>query len=85
VRVRQADVVLVSQIVTHRDVHLANLAQLVVLLKAAGLREKVLLLAGGPQITPGEAQRLGFDAGFGAGTKPSEVADFIATELVSRR
>ena len=35
------------------------------------------LLLGGPRIDHRLALELGFDAGFGPGTKPSDVANFI--------
>jgi len=80
-----ADAILVSQVVTQKNVHLSNLTGLVDLLEAEGMREKVLLIAGGPRITHELAVELGFDAGFGAGTLPSQVAAFIVQSLLERR
>ena len=54
-----ADAVLVSQVVTERNVHLANLTNLVELLEAEGLRDKVVLVVGGPRITHALAVELG--------------------------
>lgn len=79
-----ADVILVSQVVTQKDVHVHNLTQLVEMLEAEGLREQVLLICGGPRITHELALELGFDAGFGAGTLPPQVASFIAQEMAKR-
>jgi beta-lysine 5,6-aminomutase beta subunit len=80
-----ADAILVSQVVTMRDVHLANLTRLAELLEAEGVRERVVLIAGGPRISHELAVELGFDAGFGPGTTPSQVASFIVKELDRRR
>ncbi len=78
----RADAVLVSQVVTQKNVHIANLTGLVDLAEAEGIRGDILLIAGGPRISHELALELGFDAGFGAGTLPSHVASFIAVELV---
>ncbi|MEW6724125.1 MAG: OAM dimerization domain-containing protein [Bacillota bacterium] len=79
-----ADAILVSQVVTQRNVHIPNLSQLVELLEAEGIRERVVLICGGPRITHELAVELGYDAGFGPGTVPPEVASFIAQEIVRR-
>ncbi|MBP2020001.1 beta-lysine 5,6-aminomutase beta subunit [Symbiobacterium terraclitae] len=79
-----ADAILVSQVVTQKNVHLTNLTGLVDLLEAEGMRDRVLLIAGGPRITHELAVELGFDAGFGPGTVPSQVAAFIVQRLTER-
>jgi beta-lysine 5,6-aminomutase beta subunit len=84
VRETKADVVLVSQIVTQRNIHVKNLVNLVDILEAEGLRKSILLIAGGPRITHELAIELGYDAGFGSGTLPSDVASYIATEISKR-
>lgn len=81
----RADAILVSQVVTQRNVHLANLTNLVELLEAEGLRDKVVLVAGGPRITHGLALELGYDAGFGSGTKPQDVASYLTQEVLRRK
>lgn len=80
----RADVLLVSQTVTQKDVHIQNMTQLVELLEAEGLRDKVLLIAGGPRITHELAKELGYDAGFGPGSYADNVASYIAQELGRR-
>jgi beta-lysine 5,6-aminomutase beta subunit len=80
----KADAILVSQIVTQKDVHIPNLTELVELLEAEGLRSKIVLACGGPRITHELALELGYDAGFGAGTLAPDVASFIVQELVRR-
>lgn len=73
----QADAVLVSQTITQKNMHLKNLTELVDLLEAENLREKVILICGGSRIDHKLAKELGYDAGFGPGTTPSDVASFI--------
>lgn len=85
VREVNADVVLVSQVVTQRNIHIQHLTELIELLYAENLRERILLIVGGPRITHELALELGYDAGFGSGTTPSEVANFIVQELLKRR
>ena len=46
-----ADVLLVSQTVTQKDVHIQNLTNLIELLEAEGLRDKFVVCCGGPRIT----------------------------------
>jgi beta-lysine 5,6-aminomutase beta subunit len=79
-----ADAILVSQIVTQKNVHIANLTRLVDLVEAEGIRDEILLICGGPRISHELALELGFDAGFGPGTLPSHVAAYVAQELVRK-
>ena len=80
----KADAILVSQIVTQKDVHIANMTNLVELMEAEGMRDKVILVCGGPRISHELAQELGFDAGFGAHSYAEDVASYVLTELVKR-
>lgn len=79
-----ADAILVSQIITQRDVHKENSRQLIELMRKQGQRD-VLLLLGGPRIDNKLARELGYDAGFGSGTRPSQVAGYIIQEMLHRR
>ncbi|HVO29565.1 MAG TPA: OAM dimerization domain-containing protein [bacterium] len=79
-----ADAILVSQIITQHDIHVENLKDLMHELEKAGLKEKVIVVAGGPRVTHRLAVELGFDAGFGRGAVPSEVASYLAQELIHR-
>ena len=79
-----ADAILVSQVVTQKDVHIKNLTELVELLEAEDLRDEFLLIIGGPRITHELGLELGFDAGFGNGTLPPDVASYIVQTLVER-
>jgi len=80
----KADAILVSQVVTQKDVHIPNLAQLVELLEAEGLRDKLVLICGGPRIGHELALELGYDAGFGPGTLAPDVASYVVQEMVKR-
>lgn len=79
-----ADVLLVSQTVTQKDVHIKNLIELVEMLEAEGLREKVLLICGGPRISHELAKELGYDAGFSMNSYADDVASYIAQEMNRR-
>jgi beta-lysine 5,6-aminomutase beta subunit len=80
----KADVILVSQIVTQREIHIKQLTELVDILDAEKIRDKILLIVGGPRITHELAVELGYDAGFGAGTMPSDVAAYIADRILKK-
>jgi beta-lysine 5,6-aminomutase beta subunit len=79
-----ADALLVSQTVTQKDVHIKNMTELVELMEAEGLRDKMILVCGGPRISHELAKELGYDAGFGMNTYADDVASFIVQELVKR-
>ena len=74
-----ADAVLVSQVVTQRDAHLANARQMAEAFGAAPQRP--LLVVGGPRFDPAMAASLGVDKIFGKGTTPGEVASYLAYAL----
>jgi beta-lysine 5,6-aminomutase beta subunit len=82
-RTASADAVLVSQVVTQRDAHLHNTADLAAAFTAAyppGRRP--LLVVGGPRFAPGSAAALGVDRVFGKGTTPGDVASYLVHALV---
>ena len=81
----KADVLLVSQTVTQKNIHIKNLTNLVELLEAEGLRKKIVLICGGARITHQLAKELGYDAGFGPGKFADDVATFAVTEMVKRK
>ncbi|MGH7729300.1 MAG: OAM dimerization domain-containing protein [Vulcanimicrobiaceae bacterium] len=83
-REHDVDALLASQVVTQKGSDVANFTALVELLEAEELRERLILVAGGPRMTSLLAAELGYDAGFGRGTLPSEVANFIAERIVAR-
>ncbi|BBE30420.1 L-beta-lysine 5,6-aminomutase beta subunit [Tepiditoga spiralis] len=79
-----ADVLLVSQTVTQKDIHIKNLTELVEILEAEGIRDKVILIAGGPRISHELVKELGYDAGFGPNSYADDVASYVAQEMVRR-
>jgi beta-lysine 5,6-aminomutase beta subunit len=84
-RERDLDVILASQTVTQKGSDVLAFTALAERLEEEGLRERVLLLCGGPRVTNYLAAELGYDAGFGRGTLPSQVATFIARRLIERK
>ena len=79
-----ADAILVSATVTQNDIHIRHLTDLVDMLEADRLRDRVVLVAGGARVDHALAKELGYDAGFGPGTTPSQVAAFLLEELSER-
>jgi len=80
-----ADAIVISQIVTQKDVHVMNLTNMVELLEAEGIRDKVVLICGGPRISHELAKELGYDAGFGSGTYAEHVGSFVLNQIVDRK
>lgn len=80
----QAEAILVSQVVTQKNVHIHNLTRLIELAEAEGVRDRYLFIVGGPRISHAFAKELGYDAGFGPGSNAAMVASYIAQELVAR-
>jgi D-ornithine 4,5-aminomutase subunit beta len=76
-----ARVVLISTIVTHADVHKENMRRLHELARRRGMRGRLVLIAGGTQITDELAHECGMDAGFGRGTTGRDVASFVVRTL----
>jgi beta-lysine 5,6-aminomutase beta subunit len=80
-----ADAILVSKVVTQHNIHVRDLQDLMKRAEQLGLKEKIVFVAGGPRVTHPLALECGFDAGFGVGTKPSDVASYIVEEHLRRR
>ena len=80
-----ADAILISQVVTQKDLHLRNLTRMVELLELEGLREHFLLIAGGPRINFELAKELGYDAGFGPDTYAEDVASFVLDRILIQK
>jgi len=79
-----ASVVLISTIITHGDMHRTNMEKLADLAVEKGVRGKLLLIAGGTQVTDEQAKGWGMDAGFGRRTKGIDVASFIVKTMRER-
>jgi len=80
-----ADAILISQTVTQKDAHIHNFTEFIELLEAENLRSRFLLVAGGPRVSNDLALELGYDAGFGPGTLPSQVASFIVAQMLIKK
>jgi beta-lysine 5,6-aminomutase beta subunit len=84
-KAESADAVLVSKVVTQREVHKEDARALLEFAKEAKIYDTTIWLFGGPRVDHRTAVELGFDAGFGPGTKPSDVANYIYYRLLERR
>lgn len=72
-----ADAILTSTIISHDDIHYKNMKKLHEYAIEKGIRDKVILISGGTQVSNELAVQNGMDAGFGRGTKGSHVATFL--------
>ncbi len=72
-----ADAILISTIISHDDVHYKNMRKLHDICLEKGVRDRLILVAGGTQVTPELARRNGMDEGFGRKTKGQQVATFL--------
>jgi beta-lysine 5,6-aminomutase beta subunit len=85
-RSEHADAVLVSQVVSQREAHLAGAREVSAALRATYRAERApLLVVGGPRFDPAMAGELGVDKVFGRGTTPPEVASYLVHALVPAR
>lgn len=76
-----ADAILASTIISHDEIHYKNMKRINDYCIEKGIRDKIIIVAGGTQVTPEIAVKNGMDAGFGRGSKGVDVATF----LVKRR
>lgn len=77
----KAQVILASTIITHNDVHIKNMRKLNELCIEKGVRDNLILICGGTQVTDEIARANGMDAGFGRGSKGVHVATFIVERM----
>jgi D-ornithine 4,5-aminomutase subunit beta len=77
----QAKAVLISTIVTHANVHQQHMRHLHELAKQMGIRQQLILVAGGTQVTDKLARKCGLDGGFGRRTTGQDVASFLVRKL----
>jgi beta-lysine 5,6-aminomutase beta subunit len=80
----KADAVLVSKVVSQHNIHIRDMKELIQRAEKLGLKDKLIFVAGGPRVTHPMSLECGFDAGFGVGTKPSDVASYIVEEFLKR-
>ena len=79
-----AQIVLISTIITHGDMHRDAMEKLADLAAEKGIRDRILLIAGGTQVTDEQARNWGMDAGFGRKTHGIDVASFIVKNMRER-
>jgi len=79
-----AQAILISTIISHSDIHRTQMRKLAELCQEKGIREKMILIAGGTQVTPDMAAETGLDATFGRGTKGLHVVDAMVKILKAR-
>lgn len=77
----KADAILASTIISHDNIHYKNMKRIHELAVEKGIRDNVMIVAGGTQVIPEEAVKQGVDAGFGRNSHGIDVATF----LVERR
>lgn len=80
-----AEAILISTIITHNDVHRQNMRKLHQICLEKGVRQRLILVGGGTQVTDEMARECGLDAGFGRGTRGIQVASFLVEERRRRR
>ena len=73
----KADAMLASTIISHDDIHYKNIARINKIATEMGMRDKVIFVAGGTQVTPEIARQHGADEGFGRGSHGNHVATFL--------
>jgi len=76
-----ADAILLSTIISHDDIHYKNMKKIHEYAIEKGIRDRVIIIAGGTQVTPEMAVKQGLDAGFGRGTHGVDVATFLVQRL----
>jgi D-ornithine 4,5-aminomutase subunit beta len=79
-----ARAVLISTIITHARVHEEHMRRLHTLAQQRGRRKRLVLVAGGTQVTDALARACGLDAGFGRGATGRDVASFLVEALRAR-
>ncbi|MCU0488843.1 MAG: cobalamin-dependent protein [Anaerolineales bacterium] len=79
-----AHAILISTIISHNDIHRQQMKKLAELCEEKGIREKVILIAGGTQVNRQMAQETGLDATFGRGTKGIQVVDAMIKTFKAR-
>ena len=76
-----ARAILISTIISHDDIHYKNMKKIHDYAVEKGVRDRMILIAGGTQVTPELAVKQGMDAGFGRGTHGVDVATFLVERL----
>jgi len=79
-----AQAILISTIISHNDIHRAQMRRLAEICQEKGIRDQVILIAGGTQVTRDMAAETGLDATFGRGAKGIQVVDAMVKILKAR-
>ncbi len=79
-----ADAILISTVISHNEVHRTMMKKLAELATERGIRDKMVLIAGGTQVSREMAGETGLDATFGRGTKGIDVLDAIVRTMRAR-
>jgi len=79
-----AHAILISTIISHNDIHRTQMRKLAELCQEKGIRERIILIAGGTQVSRDMAAETGLDATFGRGTKGIHVVDAMVKILKQR-
>ncbi len=81
----QSQVVMISTIISHNEIHTKNMKKLHDLAVEKGIRDRLIIISGGTQVEDKIARDNGMDGGFGRGTKGIHVATFIHDQLQKKR
>lgn len=79
-----ADAILASTIISHDDIHYKNISNIDRIAREKGVRDRLVFVAGGTQVTPEIAIEHGADGGFGRGTKGAHVATFLVKKRAEK-
>ena len=80
-----ANAIMASTIISHDNIHYKNMKRIHELAVEKGIRDKVIICAGGTQVVPEDARQTGIDEGFGRDSHGIDVATFLAEEAMRRR
>ncbi|MEG2298543.1 MAG: OAM dimerization domain-containing protein, partial [Anaerovoracaceae bacterium] len=81
----KAEAILASTIISHDNIHYKNMKRIHELCVEKGIRDDVIIVAGGTQVIPEEGVKTGIDAAFGRNSHGIDVASFLIEERVRRR
>ncbi len=80
-----AEAILASTIISHDNIHYKNMKRINDLCIEKGIRDDVIIVAGGTQVIPEEGVKTGIDAAFGRNSHGIDVASFLIEERQRRR
>ena len=79
-----SDAILISTVISHNEVHRTMMKKLAELSQERGIRDTMVLIAGGTQVSRDMAAETGLDATFGRGTKGIDVLDALVRTMRQR-